>query len=443
MLRGQMEVLGPISSARLAERTGLSERDVDYGMRQVEAGGYVLRGRFTPGAEADEFCDRRLLARIHRYTLDSLRREIDPVSAQDFMRFLLRWQHLTPETKLEGKMGVRQAIARLQGFEAAAVAWERELLSARVPDYRLSWLDELCLAGEVAWARLTPRKAPANGAGPSPSRVTPISIALRPELWPLLAAVRGNSAPPEPKTGAAAEIYDLLKSRGALFFDEIVNLTRRLRTDVERGLRELVAWGLVAADGFQGLRQLIGGVGQPRGRRMRTSLYGPGGIFTGPGPSGRWAIVHAPPEGVIELDDLAEQLARLLLQRYGVVFYDLLQRESFTLPWREVLKALRRLEARGAVRGGRFVSGFVGEQYALPEAVDALRRVRREERSGERVWVPATDPMNLAGVVIPGARIPAQPGKGVLFIDGLPSEAPPEREPQTPRSATLVASTTR
>jgi ATP-dependent Lhr-like helicase len=350
------------------------------------------------------------------------------------MRFLLRWQHLAPESKLQGKMGVRQAIARLQGFEAAASAWERELLTARVADYRLSWLDELCLAGEVAWGRLTPRKAPANGAGPTPSRVTPISLALRPEFSNLLAAVRGASGDqaPRPKTGAAAEIFDLLQSRGALFFDEIVNLTRRLRTDVERGLRELVAWGLVTADGFQGLRQLTGGVGTSRNRRVRTSLYGPGGVFAGPGPSGRWAIVHAPPADAVDMDQLAEALAGVLLQRYGVVFYDLLVRESFTVPWREVLRALRRMEARGNIRGGRFVSGFVGEQYALPEAVDALRRIRREERTGERVWVAATDPMNLAGIVTPGPRVPAVPRKAVLFVDGLPTDAPDAPLPREP-----------
>jgi len=434
LLRGQMEVLGPMSSADLAGRTLLTERDVDYGMRQVEAGGFVLRGRFTAAPHSpsddtpDQYCDRRLLARIHRYTLDRLRREIDPVSAQDFMRFLLRWQHLAPGAKLQGKMGVRQAVARLQGFEAAAVAWERELLASRVSDYRLSWLDELCLAGEVAWARLTPRKAAASSSGPAPSRVMPISLTLRPEFPALLAAVRAGAVTPEPRTGAAAEIIELLKARGALFFDEIVNQTRRLRTDVERGLRELVAWGLVTADGFQGLRQLTGGVGAARNRRVRASLYGPGGVFAGPGPSGRWALVHAPPADAIDPDELAESLAMVLLQRYGVVFYDLLQRESFSLPWREVLRALRRLEARGKIRGGRFVSGFVGEQYALPEAVEALRRIRREERTGERVWVPATDPLNLAGIVTPGFRVPAVPGKGVLFVDGLPEEAPQPAE---------------
>src|SRR5690606_23277909 len=211
--------------------------------------------------------------------------------------------------------------------------------------------------------------------------------------------------------GAAAEILDLLKSRGALFFDEIVNGTRRLRSDVERGLRELVAWGLVTADGFQGLRQLTGksGSGRPSRRGASTSSYSAGGFFSGSGPAGRWALIHepeTPPDG----DEFAESVARLLLQRYGVLFRDLYMRESFTVPWRDVLRALRRLEARGVVRGGRFVSGPSGEQYALPEAVDALRRVRRTERKGERVWVSAIDPLNLAGVILAGDKQPPQAG---------------------------------
>jgi ATP-dependent Lhr-like helicase len=216
-----------------------------------------------------------------------------------------------------------------------------------------------------------------------------------------------------------------------LFFDEIVNGTRRLRSDVERGLRELVAWGLVTADGFQGLRQLSGKSSHARpsraSGRAAGSSYAAGGFFAGSGPSGRWALIHPPELEGMDNDEFAESVARLLLQRYGVLFRDLYMRESLTLPWREVLRSLRRLEARGVVRGGRFVSGPNGEQYALPEALDALRRVRRTERTGERVWISAIDPLNLAGVILPGDKQPAQAGKGTLYVDGLP-QAPDASE---------------
>ncbi len=422
LIRGWTEAAGPVTAAGLGEQLGLRAEDVDRGLRQVESLGFVLRGRFSSGVEEDEFCDRRLLARIHRYTLDRLRREIDPVSQQDFMRFLHRWQHLTPDTKLAGKQGVRQAIARLEGFEAPAGAWERELLASRLSDYRSSWLDELCLAGDVTWARLTPRKVAAGKTTTaSASRATPVSLTLRGDMPALLMAVRhGQALTDGPKTGAASEIHELLKQRGALFFDEIVNGVRRLRSDVERGLRELVAWGLVTADGFQGLRQLSGKAAHSGRRRSSEANYGGGAFFTGSGPSGRWALVPSLEAVEDDYEELAESTAKVLLQRYGVVMRDLYARESFSLPWRDVLRALRRLEARGTVRGGRFVTGPAGEQYALPEAVDALRRVRREERNGERVWVSATDPLNLAGVLLPGGRVPAQAGKAVLYIDGLP-----------------------
>jgi len=435
MLRGWSEASGPMTPSELGPRLHTTGVDIERGLQMLEAFGFVLRGRFSPDGIEDEYCDRRLLARIHRYTLDRLRKEIDPVSQQDFMRFLLRWQHLAPDTKLSGKQGVRQAIARLEGFEAPAGAWERELLAARVSDYRSSWLDELCLAGEVAWARLTPRKA-GLAATASASRATPVSLTLRSDLPGLLTAVRGATPDPGgPKTGAAAEILELLNARGALFFDEIVNGTRRLKSDVERGLRELVAWGLVSADGFQGLRQLSGKAAHSGRRRSKESPYTAGGFFAGSGPAGRWALVHAPEADPGATDELAESVARLLLQRYGVLFRDLYLRESFTTPWRDVLRALRRLEARGQVRGGRFVSGPSGEQYALPEAVDALRRVRRTERIGEKVWVSAIDPMNLAGVILPGDKVPAQSGKGILFVDGLPqtgADAPTFPTAKTP-----------
>ena len=436
LLRGHMEALGPATASTLAARTGLREVDVERGLTQIEASGFILRGHFTPGLGADapeEFCDRRLLARIHRYTLDRLRREIEPVTARDYMRFLLRWHHVVPGMQLEGRAGVRQAVAQLRGFEAPAATWELDLLPARVQDYIPSWLDELCLAGELAWARLAPPAADedGNGSGSPASRVTRVALCPRPELQPLLAATRGEAPVPEPSDGAAAEILEVLRARGALFFDELVDETHRLATDVERGLRELIFAGLVHSDGFQGLRQLTR---RHRGgrQRRRASAYLPGrhgGNYAGSGPAGRWAPVPAPHSRARDGEERAEQLAMVLLERYGVLFRDIVALERFTMPWRDVMRALRRLEARGVIRGGRFVSGFVGEQFALPEALEALRRVRKEPLRGERVRISASDPLNLTGIVLPGPRIPATPGRSVELVDGALAGTLEELEP--------------
>ena len=456
LLQGHTEALGPTTAAELGARTGLGEADARRGLEQIEAGGFVLRGRFTSTATrdgAEEWCDRRLLARIHRYTLDRLRREIDPVTAQDYMRFLLRWQHVGTGRALSGRAGLRQAIARLEGFEAPAAEWEQAILPARVDDYSPQWLDELCLDGEVAWARLTPRRASGDPAGgPSggrsaATRATPVSLVLRAHLPALLSAVRldvAGAAPP-PERGAAAEIHAVLRERGALFFDEIARATRRLESDVERGLRELIASGFVTSDGFRGLRQIAGSRRRPGHRaspggsalrRPRRASVLTGGRSAAAGPSGRWALIDAAAgsgapgdaggaraNGAADVEALAEQVAEVLLERYGVVFRDAVVREPFALPWREVLRALRRMEARGVVRGGRFVSGFVGEQYALPEAVDSLRRVRREPREGESVTLSASDPLNLTGIVLPGPRVASLPGRTVTFVDGAPEPA--------------------
>ena len=447
LLQGHTEALGPTTAADLGARTGLGETDARRGLEQLEAGGFVLRGRFTSAATrdgAEEWCDRRLLARIHRYTLDRLRREIDPVTAQDYMRFLLRWQHVGTGRALSGRAGLRQAIARLEGFEAPAAEWEQAILPARVDDYSPQWLDELCLDGEVAWARLTPRRASGDPAGgrSAATRATPVSLALRAHFPALLSAVRldGAGAASPPERGAAAEIHAVLRERGALFFDEIARATRRLESDVERGLRELIAAGFVTSDGFRGLRQIAGSrrrpghrasTGRAALRRPRRASVLTGGAGAAAGPAGRWSLINAEissgaddGDSTDDMEALAEQIAEVLLERYGVVFRDAVVRESFALPWREVLRALRRMEARGVVRGGRFVSGFVGEQYALPEAVDSLRRVRREPRDGERVTLSASDPLNLTGIVLPGPRVAALPGRTVTFADGAPEPAP-------------------
>jgi len=257
LFRGHMEIAGPVTIAELAGRTSMPLAAANSVLAQLEGEGSVMRGRFRPKADTEEFCDRRLLARIHRYTLDRLRQEIEPVTSQDLMRFLLRWQHVAPGTQLEGKRGLLEAVTQLQGFDIPAVAWERHILPARVASYRGSWLDELCMSGDVAWGRLATRKGSDNGRSATTSSATPISLVRRTDLPWLLAGIRNGNGTQGPQAGAGRDILDLLAARGALFYDDIARASGRLPTDVERGLWDLVARGLVTADGFQALRSLM------------------------------------------------------------------------------------------------------------------------------------------------------------------------------------------
>jgi ATP-dependent Lhr-like helicase len=423
-VRGHLSASGPVTVPALAERSALDAAAIEIALARLEADGFALRGRFSQTDE-EEFCDRRLLARIHRGTIDRLRREIEPVTAQDFVRFLLRWQHAAPHTQLEGRRGLLAVVEQLQGFELAAGAWEESVLPARVASYRGEWLDDLCLSGQVAWARLAPREAPAEEdeaqpagrGGLPPSRATPLAFVAREELPRLLAAARGDGRPPEPGAGAAHDVLECLRTRGALFQRELVALSRRLPIEVEEGLWDLVARGIVTADGFASVRALLGA--RERAARARSASRMRRGRPRAARAEGRWALVP-PPEPGAEPESLAEAMAQRLLTRWGVVFRDLLARETLAVPWRELLWALRRMEARGSARGGRFVTGFVGEQYALPGAVDALREVRRRERTGEVVRLSAADPLNLVGIVLPGARVPALRSRFVTYRDGLP-----------------------
>jgi ATP-dependent Lhr-like helicase len=421
-VRGHLDVSGPVGVAELAARTALVASVLEGALARLEAEGFLLRGRFTPAAtagEREEYCARRLLARIHRYTQERLRREIAPVTAQELLRFLLRWQHAAPGTEREGARGLLAVVQQLQGFELAAGAWEEAVLPARVAGYRPEWLDELCLSGEVVWGRLAPRPPagdePGRG-GPAPSRATPIGFALREDLPWLLRAARGEALATPPGDGPAREVFDLLGARGALFQPELVARSRRTLPEIEEGLWELVSRGLVTADGFAAVRALLG----PRERAAERAWQ------RRRRRHGRFALLPAGDDG-LDRDALAEAVAGQLLARWGVVFRDLLAREALALPWRDVLRALRRLEARGTIRGGRFVTGFAGEQYALPGALEALRRLRRTERSGETVRLCAADPLNLTGILLPGTRIPALRTQLVVYRDGLPigTEAAP------------------
>jgi ATP-dependent Lhr-like helicase len=425
MVRGHLDFRGPCTPAALAEATALTEDDLAIALARLEGEGFAFRGHFTAADGPEEFCPRRLLARIHRYTQARLRREIEPVTARDFMRFLLRWQHVAPATRREGSLGVLSAVEQLQGFELAAGAWERQVLASRVEGYRLEWLDGLCLAGEVTWGRLSIRQGgsdeDARRAAMSPSRATPITLAVRADLPWLLQAARGGRTPAEPGSGPTREVLEALRHHGALFPADLAAVTGRPATEIDEALWDAVARGLVTADGFGVVRGLLYGrvmAGRQRPARLRRA-----GAHSGARSGGRWSLVPAS-LATEDADELAEALAEQLLARWGVVFRALLVRETFTVPWRDVLWALRRMEARGTVRGGRFVSGFGGEQYAAPEAVDELRAVRRQAPAGERIRLSAADPLNLVGIVVPGSNVPAIGSATVTYVDGVP-EAPP------------------
>ena len=442
VLRGWLESCGPQRPGALEERLALPLPLIDAALARLEGEGQVLRGHFSPsgpaGAEDEmEWCNRRVLARIHRLTLGRLRREIEPVSAADFVRFLSRWQHVEPGTRLHGAAGLLQVIRQLQGYEISASAWEPEVLARRVSGYSPELLDRLCLSGEVMWGRLSPHPAfeaetpaPADdGASGRPRRVrptraAPVAIFLREDALWLVPRGGGGEAGCEALSHPARAVLEQLQAHGASFLRDLVRGSGRLASEVEDGLWELVAAGLVTADGFDNLRALI----DPKRRRGE-------GRFRRARPrhaAGRWALIRA--QALDEEaggtngagEEGAEAFARQLLLRWGVVFRDLIAREALAPPWRDLLRALRLLEACGEVRGGRFVDGFLGEQFARPEAVDALREVRRNrERSGDNghLRLPAADPLNLQGIVVPGPRVNALSGATVELLAPPPAAA--------------------
>jgi ATP-dependent Lhr-like helicase len=412
LVRARMGLAGPTTAAALADNLGLTEADIDAALVRVELGGAILRGQFGVAApDVTQWCDRRLLARIHRRTVDGLRKGIEPAPVADFIRFLLAWQHARPGAQLHGREGVKEVIAQLQGFEAAAGAWEKEILPARVTDYDPQWLDELCLGGEVAWGRLEARP----DGSTIPSRAAAIGVVLRRDLPWLLASREGIGD--EDLSQKARDVLTFLRTAGASFLEDIATGVRRLRTEVEEGLWELVAAGRVTGDGFGGLRALLPSHG-PRGAGARYRWYSNWKRRTAPRlGAGRWALLGAPPAGE---DDRMEALARQYVRRYGVVFRDLLARESQAPPWRELVRVYRRLEMRGELRGGRLVASFVGEQFAAAEAVESLRAIKRAPKEGEVVRLSACDPLNLVGIITPGPRVPATLANAVAFQDGVP-----------------------
>ena len=413
ILRGRLDGQGPVTPEMLARSLGLEPEEIQVALTGFETEGSVMRGRFTPGAQADEWCERRLLARIHRYTVKRLRAEIEPVAARDFLRFLFSWQRVTSDGQMAGPDALEVVVSQLEGFEAPAGAWETEILPARLKGYDPAWLDEQCLAGRIAWARLRPRVAKANGdRAVAPVRSTPITLLPR-RNGPLWAALSNVSDSPRP-SAPAQSVIDFIREHGASFFDELADGTGLLRPQVEAALAELVALGLVNSDSFAGLRALL--VPAEKRRRRRVSLFGME-------DAGRWALARRlrPASASQGHPDPVEHLARTLLRRYGVVFWRLIEREADWLPpWRDLLRVYRRLEARGEIRGGRFVAGFAGEQYALPEAVGALRDMRRKPSSDAWVSLSGADPLNLAGILTPGSKLAALTTNRLLYRDGIP-----------------------
>ncbi len=423
VVRGWAEVTGPFRCADLARALGLSLDRVEEAAAALEGEGALLRGSFTGGTTASfpggvgrpaeaEWCDRRILARIHRATIAALRREIEPVSAADFLRFLWGWQHVDPASRLEGPDGLLAVVGMLQGFEAAAGAWEEEILPARLRGYDPADLDRLCLGGQVVWGRFSRRSLPED-AGPRRgpvTRATTITLALREDLEWLLPREPGERA----LSSRARLVLDFLKERGASFTPEIARGCRLLPSELDEALGELVASGKATADGFGPLRRVAGPAASRR-RKSRSRFVRR--LDRPTAGEGRWSVLDRPEP---EAADAPEARAAQFLRRYGVVFRDLLAREAAAPAWRDLLAVLRRAEARGEVRGGRFVAGFVGEQFALAEAVEAIRRTRRQDPPGSLLAVSACDPLNLAGILTPGPRVAASPGNRLVLRDGVP-----------------------
>jgi ATP-dependent helicase Lhr and Lhr-like helicase len=427
LVRGRMEAAGPITANALSVLFQLPLSEIQGALLALEAEGFILRGQFRPGVTEIEWCDRRLLSRIHRLTLNKLRAEIQPVSIAEYYRFLLAWQRVDSEHRAFGVDGLEAVLGLLDGCELPAAAWEPEVLGLRVGDYAPAFLDQLCFTGRIGWGRFTVPET-RNIRAMGPIRSSPISLFARENLrhWLALAAV---SDPVEFSPDARQTLETLLQS-GALFFGEIVRQTRLLPSRVEQALAELAAYGYVTADGFEGLRALLlpeekrapfGGARRHRRHKSVTSVeFG-----------GRWSLLRRTPGKVAEPElppvakpeESLEVFARILLRRYGVVSRRIAEKESLRVPWFELLRVFRRLEARGEVRGGYFVSGLSGEQFARPEAIGLLRTIRKAKLKGELIAISAADPLNLVGILTTGPRIAAITSHRVLLRDGVPIAA--------------------
>jgi ATP-dependent Lhr-like helicase len=435
MVRGLMEICGPTTAPAVSDRLSITLGQADASLEALEGEGVVLRGRFTPtDAVADgsaaspiEWCHRRMLARIHRLTIDGLRKQIQPVDVSTFWRFLARHHGLLPAGRKSGVNGLFDVIAMLQGVDAPAVCWEQDLLPSRIAAYQPNWLDELCLAGDIGWGRLFPPAQNADRGRPMAAitRIAPISLFLRSDLdW--LAASRSSETQTELLTSPARQVLELLTVQGAMFAADLARQTQMLAVQIEEVLGELVTRGLVTADGFGGLRQLVGEHKRrtrSQAKRRRAGLVRRRNTAGGTGRWSLWRPGTATPEPAAR-DSVTEQWAWQLLRRWGVVFRDLLAKDPGAPSWYDLSQVYRRLEARGEIRGGRFIAGVGGEQFGTGDTVRQLRALRDEASPpGELLTISAADPLNLAGIVTDHARVPSTAANRVAYRDGSPVAA--------------------
>ena len=435
IIHGWIETLGPTTVSQLSRRLGLQASKIEAALLALESNGVVLRGEFTGGrGEEVEWCDRVLLSRIHRLTLGRMRKEIEPVSAADFMKFLVVWQHVSAKTQLTGRDGILEVIHQLQGLELPAPAWEQHVLPARIKDYDPSDLENLCLAGVIAWGRLRLNdQLPESENGDSilkprrrrllvPTRTAPIALLLRDELEFFLEGVVPEWEESAGLSPMARDVARYLAQRGASFLSDIARGTGLLKIKAEEALWQLVAHGFATGDGIAGLRVLLTPETKRAGRRRLRIISG-GRAAERMMPVGRWSLWRERTNAMpVETEKVIERRAWQLLRRYGVVFRDLLARESYAPSWRSLLAVYRRLEARGEIRGGRFVNGFVGEQFALPEAVERLRGERRSKEPEDAVVISSADPLNLVGILTPGGRISPYSNQVIAYQDGTPMD---------------------
>ena len=428
LLRGRIEVSGPMSVGQLENILGLARSEIETALLGLESEGFVLRGKFHPNTTEQEWCDRRLLARIHRLTIDRLRAEIQPVSIRDFYRFLFAWQRAGPEHHVEGAEGLQSVLEQLDGCELPLAAWESAILPARVTDYDPEWLDRLCFSGRVGWGRLSTPQSP-NARVSAPLRSSPIALYQRENLHDWLVLTQPNSAIELSIVSHA--VFEALQRGGALFFAELVRRSGLLPSQVEEALSQLAALGLVTSDSFDGLRALLvpsnkrPTFGRNIGKRRRKTTLASIEF------AGRWSLLRAhitsPPSGngaeSSAREAAIEKFARALLRRYGVVFRRLLERETLGVNWYDLGRIYRRWEARGEIRGGYFLGGVSGEQFALPGAIGLLRSIRKGPSNGELITLSAADPLNLQGILTPGPRIASLTASRILFRDGLPIAA--------------------